>query len=107
MRLMPEENTFDVVDVGVDVSDEAFAKALGGHKLDTMGVSALLTATMPNMGRVINPLKARGASDNMKIIIGGASVKQQFAESIGEDGYAAQAGSAVDWARKALLTRRR
>lgn len=91
---------FDVIDLGVDVSAEKFveeAKSSGAHLI---GVSALLTTTMPAMESTLSSLKEAGI--NAKIMIGGAPVTQTYADKIGADGYAADAATAVDVA-KALL----
>jgi len=91
---------FEVIDLGVDVQNETFAEAIEEHKPDILGMSALLTTTMPNMGSVIDLLEEKGIRDKVKIIVGGASVNQDFADSIGADGYAPEAGSAVEWVKK-------
>jgi len=95
-----EGNGFEVIDLGVDVQNETFAEAIEEHKPDILGMSALLTTTMPNMGSVIDLLEEKGIRDKVKIIVGGASVNQDFADSIGADGYAPEAGSAVEWVKK-------
>ena len=97
-----EGNGFEVIDLGVDVKNETFAQAVAEHNPDVLGMSALLTTTMPNMGSVINLLEEKELRDKVKIIVGGASVNQEFADSIGADGYAPEAGSAVEWVKKAL-----
>ena len=97
-----EGNGFEVIDLGVDIKGEAFCEAIEKHKPDILGMSALLTTTMPNMRKTINLLKERGLREKVKIIVGGAPVTNQFATSIGADGYAPEAGSAVEWVRKAI-----
>ena len=97
-----EGNGFEVTDLGVDVKADAIIKAVEEHKPDVLGMSALLTTTMPHMGEVINMLKERNLRDKVKVIVGGASVNDQFAQSIGADGYAPEAGSAVEWVKKTL-----
>ena len=97
-----EGNGFEVIDLGVDVKDETFAQAVAEHKPDVLGMSALLSTTMPSMGSVIDLLKEKELRDKVKIIVGGASVNQEFADSIGADGYALEAGSAVEWVKKRL-----
>ena len=97
-----EGNGFEVTDLGVDVKADAIIKAVEEHKPDVLGMSALLTTTMPHMAEVINMLKERNLRDKVKVIVGGASVNDQFASSIGADGYAPEAGSAVEWVKKAL-----
>jgi 5-methyltetrahydrofolate--homocysteine methyltransferase len=88
---------FEVIDLGVDVAPEKFveqAKSSGSHLI---GISALLTTTMPGMEEVIKSLKVAGIS--AKVMIGGAPVTQAYADKIGADGYAANAASAVDLAK--------
>lgn len=88
---------FEVIDLGVDVSAETFveqAKEAGAHLI---GISALLTTTMPGMEKTIQALKEAGVS--AKVMIGGAPVTQDYADRIGADGYAADAASAVDLAK--------
>ncbi len=88
---------FDVIDLGVDVSAEKFieqAKSTGAH---LVGMSTLLTTTMPSMEETIRALKEAGIS--AKIIIGGAPVTQEYADKIGADGYAADAAKAVTLAK--------
>jgi len=91
----------EVIDLGNNVSPAAFAAAAQEHAADLVGVSALLTTTMPNMKEVITALKAAGLR-NVKVMIGGAPVTQAYADEIGADGYAADAGSAVDLAMSLL-----
>lgn len=97
-----EGNGFEVTDLGVDVKADVFIKAIEESKPDILGMSALLTTTMPHMGEIINLLKERNLRDKVKVIVGGASVNDQFAKSIGADGYAPEAGSAVEWVKKVL-----
>ena len=100
---MLEGNGYEVIDLGVDVKDEAFAQAIRNYSPDILGMSALLTTTMPNMGRVIDLLRETGLRDKVKIIVGGASVTDEFAKSIGADGYAQEAGSAVEIVKKLVV----
>jgi len=97
-----EGGGFEVIDLGVDVPDESFVQAVEEHNPDILGMSALLTTTMPNMGKVIELLKEKRLRGKLKIIVGGASVNEQFAQSIGADGYAPEASSALEWVRKAI-----
>lgn len=93
---------FDVIDLGVDVSPEKFVEAVRTENADLVGMSALLTTTMPSMKKVIDALTEAGLRDKVKVIIGGAPVTAEFAENIGADGSAPDAGAAVDAARKLL-----
>ena len=88
---------FEVVDIGVDVSAEKFIEQAKTSGSQLIGISALLTTTMPGMEDVIKSLKAAGIS--AKVMIGGAPVTQAYADKIGADGYAADAASAVDVAK--------
>ena len=97
-----EGSGFEVIDLGVDVKADTIIKAVEEHKPDVLGMSALLTTTMPRMGEVINLLKERNLRDKVKVIVGGASVNDKFARSIGADGYAPEAGSAAEWVKKTL-----
>ncbi len=72
------------------------------HRPDILGMSALLTTTMPEMKKVIDLLVARGLRDKVKVMVGGAPVNEKFARDIGADGYGADAGSSVDMARQLL-----
>lgn len=86
---------FEVVDLGVDVSTQAFIDAIKAHKNVTLvACSGLLTTTMPAMRETVQALKVSGLS-GFKVIVGGAPVSQSFADEIGADGYSADAGSAA------------
>jgi 5-methyltetrahydrofolate--homocysteine methyltransferase len=86
-----------VVDLGVNVSPEAFAAAAREHRPDIVGMSALLTTTMPHMREAVAAVRATGVPT--KIVIGGAPVSQEFAAEVHADGFAADAGAAADVAR--------
>jgi 5-methyltetrahydrofolate--homocysteine methyltransferase len=98
-----EGTGYEVVDLGVDVKSDQFARAVAEHSPDVVGMSALLTTTMPYMGKTIELLKEKGLREKVKIIVGGAPISEQFASSIGADGYALEAGSAVDLVKKLLV----
>jgi len=91
-----EGNGFEVIDLGVDVKAKAFGQAIEEHDPDILGMSALLTTTMLNMGKTIEFLREKGLREKVKIIVGGAPIREEFADSIGADGYALEAGSAVE-----------
>jgi len=93
--MMAEGAGFQVIDIGVDQSIEKFLAAAEQHKPDIIGMSALLTTTMPYMKIVIDGFKERGLGD-IKMAIGGAPISQMFADEIGADGYGADASTAVD-----------
>jgi 5-methyltetrahydrofolate--homocysteine methyltransferase len=94
--MMFEGAGYKVINIGIDQSNENFINAVKEHKPNLLGMSALLTTTMPRMGEVINSLKEAGIRDEVAVIIGGAPVTEEFAEEIGADLYAPNAGSAVD-----------
>jgi corrinoid protein of di/trimethylamine methyltransferase len=94
---------FDVVDLGVNVPTEEFVRKVEEHKPLILGMSALLTTTMPEMKNVIHALAVRGLRQNVKVIVGGAPVNEKFARDIGADGYGADAGSSVDVAKRLTL----
>ena len=88
---------FEVIDLGVDVGPEKFVEQVKTSKAQLIGMSALLTTTMPGMERTIKALKQAGVS--AKVMIGGAPVTQDYADRIGADGFAPDAASAVDMAK--------
>lgn len=90
---------FNVIDLGTDVPADKFVAAAREHNPDIIGLSALLTTTMPAMRGTVKALRDAGFG-TLKIAVGGAPVTQSFAEEIGADGFSPDAGSAVDLARK-------
>ena len=100
--MMMEGSGFEVVDLGTDVTPAKFVDAVRQHKPQVMGMSALLTTTMPSMKKCVEALKEAGLRDQVKILIGGAPLTQAYADQIGADGYAPDASSAAR-AAKALL----
>ena len=90
----------EVIDLGVNVPPARFVEAAREHDAHLIGVSALLTTTMPNMRAVVEAVRAAGLTT--KVVIGGAPVTPEYAAQIGADGYAPDAGSAVDLARGLL-----
>lgn len=89
---------FEVIDLGVDVSPEKFAAEAKARGVTLIGMSALLTTTMPGMEKTIKALQQAGVK--AKVMVGGAPVTQSFADKIGAQGYAPDAASAVDTAKK-------
>ncbi len=89
---------FAVVDLGTNVAPQQYLDAAKEHNANLVGLSALLTTTMPAMKETVALLKAAGLS-NTKIMVGGAPITQAFADDIGADGYASDAGTAVDVAK--------
>jgi 5-methyltetrahydrofolate--homocysteine methyltransferase len=91
---------FDVVDLGTDVSPDTFVQKVRESNAQIVGLSALLTTTMPSMEKTIRAIKESGLS--IKTMVGGAPVTQAYADKIGADGYAADAATAVDVAKTLL-----
>jgi 5-methyltetrahydrofolate--homocysteine methyltransferase len=91
---------FDVVDLGVDVSAAKFVEKAKETKVKIIGLSALITTTMPSMEKVVKALKEAGLA--VKVMIGGAPITQAYADRIGADGYAPDAASAVDLAKSLI-----
>jgi len=102
VRMMMEGAGFEVIDLGVDIEPGAFVDAVREHKPDIVGLSALLTTTMGQMGATIEALEEAGVRDSVKVMIGGAPVTEKFAEEIKADAYAADAATAVDVARSLI-----
>ncbi|HBV88176.1 B12-binding domain-containing protein [Desulfosporosinus sp.] len=100
--MMMESAGFKVIDLGVDISPEAFVEAVKEHKPQAIGMSALLTTTMLSMRDTIEALEEEGLRDSVKIVIGGAPISQSFAEEIGADGYAPDAAAATDLCKKLI-----
>ena len=94
--MMLEANGWDVTDLGVDVAPEEFCTAVKENDFQILGLSALLTGTMPNQRETIEALKAAGLGDKVKVAIGGAMCTQRWADQIGADCYAADAAEAVE-----------
>jgi 5-methyltetrahydrofolate--homocysteine methyltransferase len=100
--LMLEGNGWEVTDLGTDIAPEQFYDAVKKGDFDILGLSALLTFTMPKMPETIQVLQRAGLRDKVKIMIGGAPVTQSFADKIGADAYASDAVEAVARAKSLL-----
>ncbi|MBW2352927.1 MAG: corrinoid protein [Deltaproteobacteria bacterium] len=98
--MMLEGAGFEVVDLGVDLTVEKLMDKVEDLSPDLLGLSALLTTTIPEMERVIQELGTRGFRDRLKVMVGGAPVSESFARKIGADGYGADAAEAVQLARR-------
>ncbi|WP_407306965.1 corrinoid protein [Desulfosporosinus sp. SB140] len=94
--MMLESQGFQVIDLGVNITSQQFVDAVGKHQPQVIGMSALLTTTMPGMSETIKALEKANLRDKVKVMIGGAPVTLAFANQIGADGYASDAGSAVE-----------
>ncbi len=100
VSMMLEGAGFKVLDLGVDLSVEKLIDQVKAVNPDVLGLSALLTTTMPEMQKVIAELKSQGLRDKVKVLVGGAPVDRAFAEKIGADGYGSNAAEAVELARR-------
>ena len=105
VAMMLEGAGFEVIDLGINTDAEAFLAALDEHKPDILGMSALLTTTMPYMKVVIDTLKEKGRRNDQIVLVGGAPLNEEFGAAIGADAYCRDAAVAVETA-KALLSRR-
>jgi 5-methyltetrahydrofolate--homocysteine methyltransferase len=94
VKMMLETAGFEVFDLGVDVEPKDFVDAVKEKKSNVVALSALLTTTMPVMKQTLDAITEAGLRGDVKILVGGAPVTQQYADQIGADGYAADAGSA-------------
>ena len=91
-----------VFDLGVDTSADRFLEAVEEHEASLLGMSALLTTTMPNMGKTIEAFIDADLRDNVKIMVGGAPVTQEFADDMGADGYGKDAMACVALAKRLM-----
>ncbi len=98
--MMLEGAGFQVIDAGINVEAQVFVDMAREHNATLIGASALLTTTMTNMKDVVDALKNSDLADKVKIMIGGAPLTQSFCDEIGADGYAPDAASAADLAKK-------
>ncbi len=100
--MMLEGTGFEVIDLGTDVTPQKFVDAVKTHQPQLIGLSALLTTTMPSMKKIMEALQEAGLRGQIKVLIGGAPVTEAYAHQIGADGYAPDASSAARKA-KALM----
>ena len=103
--MMMEGAGFEVFDIGINNGVEKYLAAIEEHQPEILGMSALLTTTMPYMKVVIDTLKAKGIRNDYIVLVGGAPLNEAFAEAVGADAYCRDAAVAVETAR-ALLSRR-
>ena len=99
VAMMLKGANYNVIDLGTNVAPEKFVEAAKEHGAQIAALSALLTTTMPSMKTTVDAFRAAGMGD-VKVMIGGAPITQQFADEIGADGYSADAASAVDLANR-------
>lgn len=100
--IMAEGTGFRVIDLGVDVSPEKFVEAVREHSPTIVAMSALLTTTMTRMPEVVQALKESNLRDQVKVIVGGAAVTQEWASEIGADAYAPDAATAAERCKELL-----
>ena len=103
VTMMMEGAGFKIIDLGVDVKIEDLIDTVKKEAVDIIGLSALLTTTMPEMRNVIEALTEAGLRDQVKVIVGGAPIDQRFADKIGADGFGADAVEAVQLARELIV----
>ncbi len=99
VSMMLEGAGFEVIDLGTDVTPDKFVNAVVTHKAQVIGMSALLTTTMPSMSATLKALEEAGVRDRVKVMIGGAPVTDSFAKQIGADGFSPDASAAVRLAK--------
>jgi 5-methyltetrahydrofolate--homocysteine methyltransferase len=103
--MMMEGAGFEIVDLGVNTSFEEFMAALEEHQPEILGMSALLTTTMPYMKVVIDGLEREGIRNRLIVMVGGAPLNEEFARQIGADAYCRDAATAVETAKKLVAQR--
>ncbi len=106
VAMMLEGAGFKVVNLGINTDADKFINAIKEHNSDILGMSALLTTTMPYMGVVIEALKEQGLRDKVIVLVGGAPLNEAFAEEIEADAYCRDAAVAVETAKKLLAIKR-
>ncbi len=106
VAMMMEGAGFEVVDIGINNSVEEYFAALDEHKPDILGMSALLTTTMPYMKVVIDEMVKRGIRDDYIVLVGGAPLNEEFGAAVGADGYCRDAAQAAEMAPRMLSERR-
>jgi 5-methyltetrahydrofolate--homocysteine methyltransferase len=96
---MLEGNGFNVMDIGIDIEPQRFVEVVRDNNIQVLGLSALLTSTIPVMEEVIKALEEAGLRQKVKVMIGGAPVTRAYADQIGADGYGTDAVMAVETAK--------
>lgn len=104
--MMMEGAGFEVIDLGINNPVEKYLAAIAEHKPDILGMSALLTTTMPYMKVVIDTLKEQGIRDDLIVLVGGAPLNEEFGKAVGADAYCRDAGVAVETAKTFIAQRR-
>ena len=103
VAMMLEGAGFTVVNLGTGITSQQFVAAVKEYRPHLLGMSGLLTTTIPRMGETLDALEAEGLRDGLKVLCGGAPVTQRFVDSIGADGYGPNAAAAVDLAKGLVL----
>ncbi|MFC1923729.1 corrinoid protein [Chloroflexota bacterium] len=106
VAMMMEGAGFNVVNLGINTDVDAFLEAIREHNPEIVGMSAMLTTTMPYMGVIIEALKEHGLRDQILVLVGGAPLNDAFAEEIGADAYCRDAAVGVETAKKLLAIKR-
>ena len=106
VAMMLEGAGFEVVDLGINTDADAFLAALDEHQPDILGMSALLTTTMPYMKVVIDTMKEKGIRNDYIVLVGGAPLNEEFGKAVGADAYCRDAAIAVETAKSLLAARR-
>jgi methylmalonyl-CoA mutase cobalamin-binding domain/chain len=106
VSMMLEGAGFEVIDLGINNPVEKYLEALEKHKPDILGMSALLTTTMPYMKVVIDTLKQKGIRDDYIVLVGGAPLNEEFGKAVGADAYCRDAAIAVETAKSLIAARR-
>jgi corrinoid protein of di/trimethylamine methyltransferase len=104
--MMMEGAGFEVVDLGINIPVETYLAALEEHKPDILGMSALLTTTMPYMKVVIDTMKEKGIREDYIVLVGGAPLNQEFGDAVGADAYCRDAAVTTDIAKQLISERR-
>ena len=106
VAMMLEGAGFDVIDLGINTDVDAFLAAIDEHRPDILGMSALLTTTMPYMKVVIDTLRERGLRDRLVVLVGGAPLNEEFGKAVGADAYCRDAAIAAETAKQLVTARR-
>ncbi len=106
VAMMLEGAGFEVIDLGINTDVDGYLAALEEHKPDILGMSALLTTTMPYMKVVIDTMVEKGLRDDYIVLVGGAPLNQEFGDAIGADGYCRDAAVAAEMAKSMVVERR-
>ena len=104
--MMMEGAGFEIVDLGINIDVDKYLAAIEDHQPEFLGMSALLTTTMPYMKVVIDTMKEQGIRDDYIILVGGAPLNQEFGEAIGADAYCRDAAVAADTAKQLVAEMR-